>query len=178
MTVLRLSLLIYGNLRSSTDANGDITQFGYDDNFANATCISAGVDTQAFLTKVTDALNHVTTSPYYPCTGLLTSRTDANSKTSSYSFDLLNRLSQTAYPDGGRRELNWRRGLSHSKDIVLELEPRSKLHSAEVIDSGCDRSERAIARPYVGDGKPLMIECVEHLRADLQDLPFADRKLL
>jgi RHS repeat-associated protein len=74
-----------GEVLTSTDANGNATQYSYDD---------AGRRT-----TVTDALSHVTTFGY-DAVGNQTSVKDANSNVTSYLYDATNRRTQVSYPDG------------------------------------------------------------------------------
>jgi RHS repeat-associated protein len=55
----------------------------------------------AFPTTVTNALNQSTTHTYDLNTGLLTSTTDPNGQTTSFTYDNMWRLASVAYPDGG-----------------------------------------------------------------------------
>ena len=74
-----------GEVLTSTDANGNATQYSYD---------GAGRRT-----TVTDALSHVTTFGY-DAAGNQTSMKDANSNVTSYLYDASNRRTQVSYPDG------------------------------------------------------------------------------
>jgi len=55
----------------------------------------------AFPTTVTNALNQSTTHAYDLNTGLLTSTTDPNGQTTSFTYDNMWRLASVTYPDGG-----------------------------------------------------------------------------
>lgn len=55
----------------------------------------------AFPTTVTNALNQSTTHTYDLNTGLLTSTTDPNGQTTSFTYDNMWRLASVTYPDGG-----------------------------------------------------------------------------
>jgi RHS repeat-associated protein len=74
-----------GQVLSSKDGNGNITQYAYDD---------AGRRT-----TVTDALTHVTTF-VYDAAGNQTSVKDANNNTTAYTYDNANRRTRVTYPDG------------------------------------------------------------------------------
>jgi hypothetical protein len=60
----------------------------------------------------------------------------------------------------------------------LKLEPCSELHSAEVIGCGGNRSKRTIPRTKVRESKPLMVERVKHLGANLEGFAFTDLEFL
>jgi RHS repeat-associated protein len=94
-----------GNVIAVQDANGNVTQFDYTDNWATAVggnaCASSAGPAKAFVTKTTNALNQSTTASYLSCTGQVASTTDANLQTTNFAFDLMNRPVTTSYPDGG-----------------------------------------------------------------------------
>ena len=56
----------------------------------------------------------------------------------------------------------------------LELETRSKLHSAEVVGGGSNLPQSAVSRSHIREGKALMIEGIEHFGAHLQEFILAD----
>jgi RHS repeat-associated protein len=89
-----------GNILSTIDPKGNLTSFSFGDSWANTACAPSG-QTKAFPTSVTNAKGQTTTSQYNFCTGTIASSTDPNHKTTSISYDLLNRPSQVNYPDGG-----------------------------------------------------------------------------
>jgi YD repeat-containing protein len=55
----------------------------------------------AFPTTITNALNQPTTHAYDLNTGLVTSTTDPNGQTTSFTYDNMWRLASASYPDGG-----------------------------------------------------------------------------
>ena len=57
--------------------------------------------THIYVIKTTNALNQSVSGTYDSNTGLLTSYTDLNQKTSTYNYDELGRLTCVEYPDGG-----------------------------------------------------------------------------
>jgi RHS repeat-associated protein len=73
------------------DPKGNKTTYAYSSTYAGA-----------YPTTITNALNQVTTNVYDFSTGLLTSTTDPNSQTSSFSYDEMFRKTQDTYPDGGQ----------------------------------------------------------------------------
>ncbi len=101
-----------GNLRSTTDPNGNATSFSYDDNWANTICVPAGVNTLVYGTQVTNALNQKTKAAYYPCTGLVQARQNQNDINAgrtgtTFTYDLLNRPLAVSNPDGGQTSLDY-----------------------------------------------------------------------
>ena len=110
-----------GQVRSKTDACGNsscsdmpsttqshTTSYSYNDSF---TTLSSGANgaytpplsTNAYLTKITDALGHATSFTYDYHNGQLTSSTDPNSQTTNYVYnDVLNRLTLSKAPDNGQ----------------------------------------------------------------------------
>ncbi len=85
------------------------TTYSYADSYSSGTPPG---QTNAYLTKVTDPLNHFTTFKYGYNDGQLTSSTDPNIQPTSYIYntppsgcsylDKLDRLSEIDYPDGGK----------------------------------------------------------------------------
>jgi RHS repeat-associated protein len=97
-----------GQVLTSKDANGNTTQYSYADSY---TVLSAGQNvsytpsssTNAYLTKITDALLHVENFTYDFNNGQLTISKDPNSQPTSYLYnDSLGRLRETDYPGGGK----------------------------------------------------------------------------
>jgi len=108
-----------GQLLSSTDPCGNgtcadmtgtthTTTYSYADSY---TTLSSGQNinysstgnTNAYLTKVTDALGHVSTFKYDFFNGQLTQSTDPNSQSTSYIYnDPFNRPTMANFPDGGK----------------------------------------------------------------------------
>ncbi|MCI0538651.1 MAG: hypothetical protein L0Z50_25875 [Verrucomicrobiales bacterium] len=91
-----------GNVLKTRDPGLHITQLSYADSWGNTTCQPTGGSAKAYLTGVTNALGHVTTSAYNSCSGTVASTTDPNSQTTTFSYDLMNRLTQTNLPGGGQ----------------------------------------------------------------------------
>jgi len=86
----------YGRVTSTTDPKGNSTTYAY-----TSSCYAGSGPT-----SVTNALNQITTHCYDFNTGLLTSTTDPNSQTISFSYDPLTlRNIKTSYPDGGQLSL-------------------------------------------------------------------------
>ena len=76
-----------GEVYKSIDPLGNITTHSYDPAYAGA-----------YATQTTNALNQSVSGTYDFNTGLLTSFTDANGKTSNYSYDFLGRMTLAQLP--------------------------------------------------------------------------------
>jgi RHS repeat-associated protein len=97
-----------GQVTSMKDPNGNTTQYSHADSYTSGTPPG---QTNAYLTKETNALGYFTSFAYGYGDGQLTSATDSNSEVTSYTYntppsgcsfpDNLDRLSSIAYPDGG-----------------------------------------------------------------------------
>lgn len=84
------------------------TTYSYTDSYSSGTPPGS---TNAYLTRITDALGHFSTYKYSYSDGQLTSSTDQNSQTAQYKYDIqpsgcsfldhLDRLGEIDYPDGG-----------------------------------------------------------------------------
>ncbi len=85
-----------GQVTKVTDPNGNSGTLGYGTTTSCTTSFS-----NAYPTVITNALGQATNNCYDFNTGLVTSITDPNSKTTSFSYDDMNRLTQTSLPDGG-----------------------------------------------------------------------------
>jgi RHS repeat-associated protein len=96
----------YGNMIQYTDPKSNVTKFGYTDNWAQTTCAPSS-NSSAYLTTITDALNHVTNFSYDSCTGAKATDTDPNGAKTSYSYDPLGRPVQTNFPDGGQTSISY-----------------------------------------------------------------------
>jgi len=90
-----------GNVLSAIDPLGHKTSYDFTDSWGNTSCVPSG---QAKLTPttITNALNQSFRKMYNSCTATLASSTDLNSKTATYSYDSMNRLTTLTSPDGGR----------------------------------------------------------------------------
>src|SRR5712692_29491 len=88
-----------GNVLKTTDPLVHATTFDYGDSWGNSACAPTGGNGAAYVTSVTDALSHVSHKTYNSCTGTVASATDVNNQTTTFSYDLLNRYTQTNLPD-------------------------------------------------------------------------------
>lgn len=99
----------YGNVTKQTDPKGNVTQYLYNDNYADGVNRSSN----AFLTKTIDPLGHVTQNQYYWGSGLVAATCGENFSGScaaslgsgadyaSYTYDAMNRKTSTTTGDGG-----------------------------------------------------------------------------
>ncbi len=96
---------IAGNIVSTRDPNGNSTSFDYTDNFSDGVNRS----TFAYLTRVDlpntatagVTVTHSEQTRYYYHTGLVQSQTDENGQATSFTYDLMGRLTSITRPDGG-----------------------------------------------------------------------------
>jgi RHS repeat-associated protein len=89
-----------GQQVSMTDPKGNPTDYSYSDEFS--ACGSPSGSTNAYLTKIQDAKGFTQTFTYRFCDGQLSTATDRNNQTTSYSYnDSLARLTETVDPDQG-----------------------------------------------------------------------------
>ncbi|HXX43309.1 MAG TPA: RHS repeat-associated core domain-containing protein [Candidatus Acidoferrales bacterium] len=85
-----------GKVYVAYDAKNNPTTYQYSSTYAGA-----------YLTEMTNALNQSEYFTYDPNTGLVTSLKDANSQTTTYSYDLMLRPSLANYPDGGESQFEY-----------------------------------------------------------------------
>jgi RHS repeat-associated protein len=97
-----------GNVFTSTDPGGHITQFSYVDNFTDTVNRSS----HAYVTQVTlpdtnspTLAHHIVKSQYDANTGRMTSAWDQNNRQTTLAYDSLLRTVQTTFPDGGQTTL-------------------------------------------------------------------------
>jgi RHS repeat-associated protein len=129
-----------GNLVSTTDALGHSTRYNYSDRWANTGCVPAGVNTQAYVTEVSNALGQKSRTAYYPCTGLVQASQnqndiDAGRNGVTFTYDLMDRPLTTSFPDGGQTSLDY-----HNDTLPLRvtkttaIRPDMNLVSSTVAD--------------------------------------------
>jgi RHS repeat-associated protein len=97
-----------GNVVTSTDPGGHITQFSYVDNFTDTVNRSS----HAYVTQVTlpdtnspTLAHHIVKSQYEANTGRMISAWDQNNRQTTLAYDSLLRTVQTTFPDGGQTTL-------------------------------------------------------------------------
>jgi len=89
-----------GNVISTVDPLLHQTMYDFTDSWINSTC-APSPQGKAYLTKVTNAIGQITSYKYNSCTASLASITDPNQKTTSATYDLMGRITQTSFADGG-----------------------------------------------------------------------------
>jgi RHS repeat-associated protein len=92
-----------GNLLSTIDPLGHRTSFDYTDSWGNTSCTPVG-QAKVFATTITNALSQPTSKSHNSCTATIASVTDLNAKTTTFSYDPMNRLKNVTKPDGGATE--------------------------------------------------------------------------
>jgi RHS repeat-associated protein len=98
-----------GQVTQVTDANNNVTKFGFANNFFDdgtngPTPHSGAPSTNAFLTQITlpPPFSWISTLGYYWGDGQTAKKTDQNGKISTFDYlDPLDRLTQSVLPDGG-----------------------------------------------------------------------------
>ena len=95
-----------GNIRTIQDPLSHNTNYSYTDSFANTAC-PPPANSLAYISQVTNALSQNIQIKRYPCTGLVQAHKDQNDINASragttYSYDLLGRMTQKSLPDGGQ----------------------------------------------------------------------------
>jgi len=80
----------YGNKKTFTDANNNLTTWDYDDT------------THTYPVKVTNALGHIVEYQYDERYGKVTAKKDENQNWTYYHYDHFGRIETVDYPDGGQ----------------------------------------------------------------------------
>lgn len=99
-----------GQITQITDPKGNVTVIGYSDSWADSSCAPSG-QSSAYPTIVTDPLGDKTSYAYNSCLGTVATVTDPNSnytnnhKTTSYSYDSLQRVVSVTNPDNGGKQI-------------------------------------------------------------------------
>lgn len=125
----------YGNITQVTDPKSNITKFGYTDNWAQTTC-APGSNSSAYLTSITDALNHITNFSYNPCTGSKASATDPNGARTSLVYDALGRMTTVNNPDGGQTITTYVDSVPNSATVTKLINSSSglQLQTKTILD--------------------------------------------
>ena len=135
----------FGRATTVVDGRGMSTRYSYADSWADSNCAPVA-NSQAYLTKVTNALSQNTSYSYYSCTGLLASVTDANGKTTSYTYDPLGRLTNVAYPDNGWTQNSYTDTAPNSVDTTDAI----GVHSKVILDGLSRTSQKQLISDPLG----------------------------
>ena len=120
-----------GQVISSADPSGNITQFFYADSFSAGGPTSGTTNT--FVTQIKHADGTSDHFSYAYATGKLTSHTDPNSQQTVYAYsDVLTRLTGITYPDGGTETVVYTdTPLSMSMEVKRQIDSS---HSTDAVD--------------------------------------------
>jgi RHS repeat-associated protein len=140
-----------GQVKTSTDTNGNVTQYDYTDNFymdpgdgQNPSTKSVSPSTNAYLTKITyPTVNSVALTKkfgYFYGTGQIAVSTDANNNiTYSHFYDSLNRPTSTALPNGG-----WTLFAYNSTETQVDAYTGTTNSSASTSCTGCRHDQSTL----------------------------------
>lgn len=90
-----------GNILLRQDTLGNPTAFSYADSWSNGFCAPLSGSTDAYVSRVTNALGQQTAYNWNSCTGTLGSITDPNNNPTQFKYDVMDRRVQVSYPDTG-----------------------------------------------------------------------------
>ena len=128
-----------GNLRAVADPLSHTTSYSYNDSFANSYCLPAG-NSMAYLSQVTDALNHRVQTVRYPCTGLMQSRKDENDilagrAGTTFTYDLMDRPLTTSFPDGGLTTMSYNNAAPFTATATRAISSSANLVTTSIFDN-------------------------------------------
>jgi RHS repeat-associated protein len=123
-----------GNLLSSIDPLGHQTSYSYADAWGNASCAPSGGNAAIYRTATTDALGHTSHATYNSCAGSTASATDANNLQTTFSYDLLGRLTLTNLPDGGQTSISYNDVPPVSSSTTTKINSSQNRTSTSVFD--------------------------------------------
>lgn len=130
-----------GNLISVIDPLGHKTTYDFTDSWSNATCAPVGQG-KAYIKTVTNAAGQTTTNTYNSCTGSKASTTDPNSQVTSFTFDLLGRLTRTTFPDTGQSSTCY--SDTSGSSCYSASTPLSTTHTDKITTSGINRIQVSV----------------------------------
>jgi RHS repeat-associated protein len=124
-----------GNLTQTTDPGSHNTLFDYTDSWGQfSSCAPTSGTTQAFVTTKTNALTQIATAQYDSCSSLTGSTKDLNSQTTTYVYDLMNRRTQTNFPDGGQIAVSYGNTLPINVVTTTKITPTQNHVITSVLD--------------------------------------------
>lgn len=95
-----------GNATKQTDPGGHWTLMDYSDHWGHNGCGVTSAVTNAYLTGVQrEGIDQWTHASYNGCTGTMQSYTDLNSQQTTWTYDVLGRVTDIHYPDTGEIQL-------------------------------------------------------------------------
>jgi len=156
-----------GEILTSTDPAGNKTTYDYTDSWATITnpqCVTSA-HSYGFPTTITDPLNHQTKHTCYSCTSLTGSTQDANDIAASragttFSYDLMSRLTATNYPDGGQTTVAYNDAIPYTATTtqLIKSSPTTLNKVRAVVHDGLGRVQQThLTDPDCTSG-PVMVD--------------------
>jgi len=109
-----------GTTYQSVDPLGHLITYSYSTTFYGAYATQTQSNSTA-TPGVSGSVTHITTSNYDFNTGLKTSATDENSRTTGLSYDTMFRLTQTSFPDGGQLSFTYHDSPAYGVTVTRKL---------------------------------------------------------
>jgi RHS repeat-associated protein len=91
-----------GNIVSSTDPLNHTTTYSFADSWGDTHCSPSSGSAAAYATSVTNALNQAVNTTYNSCSGTLASAKDVNNLTTTHTYEMMHRRTQSNFPDVGQ----------------------------------------------------------------------------
>ncbi|MGH9641341.1 MAG: hypothetical protein ACRD3Q_02835, partial [Terriglobales bacterium] len=141
-----------GNVVQTTDPGNHSASFEYADRQAGGNDCGAGTSGYAYLTATVDPLSHRSENTYFRCTGELQARRDpndlaANRPGTTYSYDMLGRVTEIHYPDGGSTDYTYIDQPEPSVDIHQVASPNPDIYAHLYYDGLGRKIRTRIAGP-------------------------------
>jgi len=127
-----------GNIVSIKDPLGHTTSYDYTDSFANTSCAPPN-NSQAWVSQVTNPLSQHIQIVRYPCTGLVRAHKNQNDINAggtgtTYTYDLMGRLSQKNLVDGGQVSTSYNDTPPVSETVTTKITSTMSLISSTIKD--------------------------------------------
>ena len=127
-----------GNIRSITDPLSHTTNWSYSDSWSGSSCLPPA-NSLAYVTQVTNALTQRIQVVNYPCSGLVQAHKDENDIQASragttYTYDLLGRVTQKNLPDGGQTSYSYNDTPPVTVTTTTKINASTNLTSIAVAD--------------------------------------------
>jgi hypothetical protein len=128
-----------GNILTTVDPSNHTTTFDYTDNWANSSCVPAGVQTHGYITITSNALNQAIKTSHYPCTGLTASQQNQNDLNASrpgttFQYDYFGRLTQRKLPDNGETDIAYNDVPPVSNTTTTKINSTQSVVTTKVFD--------------------------------------------